>query len=92
LLLNWDPNTATDLARDKIFYEQNPTAYTETINVDLTNTLSTPKYIVNNLSSETTCYFSIPAYDTSGNKSALPPPVAKIFNLGCKENQCYEKC
>jgi hypothetical protein len=63
--LAWDPNTESDLAGYNLYYGTNPGIYGSPINAG-----KVTQYSVSGLLENTTYYFSLTAYDTSGNESA----------------------
>ena len=54
--------------------------YSTSIDVAKTSTPSSPSYTINNLTNNTTYYFSISAYDTSNNESAFSSQVSKLIS------------
>lgn len=82
--LSWNANTETDLAGYKIYYGTSPRTGTcppggyptaNTINASNVTT-----YAINNLTDGQTYYFSITAYDTSGNESCFSSEVSKVIS------------
>lgn len=71
---NADGTPLTDLAGYKIYYGQEPIKYNETIDVGNVTT-----YTVSNLSSDTTYYFAVTAYNRNGNESEFSEEVSKTF-------------
>ena len=67
--LSWNPNTESDLAGYKVYFGTVSSTYTQSVDVGLTSTPATPQYILNNLVEGNTYFFTITAYDTSGNQS-----------------------
>ena len=80
--LSWNANTESDLAGYKAYYGTSPKSgstpatagYSDTI--DMGNVTS---YVISNLTSGVTYYFSITAYDTSTNESDLSEEVLKAM-------------
>lgn len=63
-IIEWDANTEADLAGYKIYYSTSPMFPDEPILVGLINS-----YTIENLTRGKTYYFSLTAFDTSGNES-----------------------
>jgi len=59
----------------------NMCGYTNVIDVGKTSTPSSPQYTITNLTSGQTYYFSVMAYDTSGNESAFSSEVSKLISV-----------
>lgn len=83
--LNWNPNTESDLAGYNVYYGTSPRTgtnpktcamcgYTTKVNAGKVTT-----YTFSNLTNDATYYFSISAYDTSGNESAFSGEVSKLI-------------
>lgn len=83
--LSWDPNTEPDLAGYKIYYGTSPRTGTDPKICDLcgyldrVNVGNVTTYTFNNLTNGQTYYFSVTAYDTSGNESAFSNQVSKYI-------------
>jgi hypothetical protein len=86
--LSWNANSESDLAGYKIYYGTTPRTgsnpatcglcgYNTNTNVGLTSTPASPSYTITGLTDGTTYYFSVTAYDTSGNESAFSSQVSK---------------
>ena len=82
--LNWNANTESDLAGYNVYYGTSPRTgtnpktctmcgYTTKVNVGKVTT-----YTFSNLTNGATYYFSVSAYDTSGNESAFSGEVSKL--------------
>ncbi len=78
--LSWNPPTVnqngtslTDLAGYKLYYGGTPGNYTSVIDIGNITT-----YQISYLSDGRTYYFSVSAYDTSGNESGLSNEVSKV--------------
>jgi hypothetical protein len=78
-VLSWDPNTEPDLAGYKIYYGTVSGGYTQVISVGLTSTPAAPQYMVSNLNSGTTYYFSITSFDSSSNESGFSNEASETF-------------
>lgn len=79
-ILSWDPNdwnTDPDLAGYKVYYGTASGNYTNNVDIGLINPDSVPTYTVNNLTEGNTYYFTVTAYDTSGNESGFSNEVFK---------------
>jgi membrane-bound inhibitor of C-type lysozyme len=70
-LVSWQANSEADLAGYRVYYGTASKTYTASpINVG-----KTTQYTVNNLTSGTTYYFAVTAYDTAGNESGFSSEV-----------------
>jgi hypothetical protein len=79
--VSWGANTESDLKGYKVYYGTSPRSGTcppgnYTNNIDVGKVTS---YTFNNLTSGKTYYFSVTAYDTSGNESACSAQVSKLI-------------
>ncbi len=74
---NTDSSQLVDLAGYKIYYGEQADNLTESINIDGINLTS---YVIENLSSNTTYYFSITAINSQNMESAYSNTVSKIIN------------
>lgn len=93
--LAWDPNTESDLAGYRIYYGTSTRTGDDPKNcglcgysnkVDVGNVTT---YTFNNLPEGFTYYFSVTAYDTSGNESAFSNEVSKsISGEACGDGNC----
>jgi hypothetical protein len=73
---NVDGSPLTDLAGYKIYYGVSPGVYSTSIDVG-----SNTSHQVGNLTVGTTYYFTVTAYNTTGNESDFAtPPVSKTIN------------
>ena len=81
--VTWNANSESDLAGYKVYYGTSPRTGTDpkvctlcgyATSVNVGNVTS---YVVGNLTSGQTYYFSVTAYDTSGNESAFSAEVSK---------------
>jgi len=79
--LSWNPPTTsadgtplTDLSGYKVYYGNSSGNYSQNINVGNVTT-----YIINNLTEGLTYYFTVTAYDISGNESGYSNEVSKII-------------
>lgn len=77
--LSWDANTESDLAGYEIYYGTNPRSgncppdgYSGKVDVG-----KVTSYTINNLTDGATYYFSVTAYDNSGNESGCSSEVSK---------------
>lgn len=84
--LNWDVNTEPDLAGYKIYYGTSPRTgacppggYPNTLDVGKTATPSAPSHTFSALTDGLTYFFSVTAYDTSGNESCFSGEVSKAI-------------
>ena len=82
--LSWTANSESDLAGYRVYYGTSPRTGTDpkvctmcgyTTKVDVGNVTT---YTVANLTNNTTYYFSVTAYDNSGNESAFSLEVSKL--------------
>lgn len=80
-ILSWDTNRESDLKGYNIYYGTSPQStdcptanYSQVVNVGNADT-----YTITNLSEDTTFYFSVTAYDTSGNESCFSKEVSKYI-------------
>ena len=73
LTVAWDPNTEDDLAGYSVYYGIQSVNYDSVIDVG-----NAVQYTVSNLEPETQYYFSVTAYDTSGNESDFSEEVGSI--------------
>ena len=73
-ILQWAANTESDLAGYKVYHGTAPGVYGVSLNVGKTTT-----YQYANLETNKTHYFSVTAYDTSGNESTPAPEVSKTI-------------
>lgn len=71
-LLNADGSALTDLAGYKVYYGTQPGNYTNTKDVGNSNTA-----VLNNLTTGTTYFIAITAYDINGNESIFSKEVKK---------------
>jgi len=74
---NTDNSYLDDLAGYKIYYGEQADNLTESINIDGINLTS---HVIENLSSNTTYYFSITAINSQNMESAYSNTVSKILN------------
>jgi len=74
-VLNWDPNTESNMAGYKVYVGTASGVYGPAVNVGNVTTFK-----VINLSKGKTYYFAITAYDTSGNESAYSNEATKTIN------------
>lgn len=80
--LNWNANTEPDLAGYKVYYDtlshsgNCPAGFGSNF-VDVGNVTS---HVFNNLTANQTYYFSVAAYDTSGNLSPCASEVSKVID------------
>ncbi len=72
--LQWAANTESDLAGYKVYHGTSPGVYGVSLNVG-----KNTSYQYANLESNKTHYFSVTAYDTSGNESSPAPEVSKTI-------------
>ncbi|MGD9853168.1 MAG: hypothetical protein AB7T38_18115, partial [Nitrospirales bacterium] len=72
--LQWAANTEPDLAGYKVYHGTAPGVYGSSLNVGKATTYQFP-----NLESNKVHYFSVTAYDTSGNESSPAPEVSKAI-------------
>ena len=72
--LQWSANTESDLAGYKVYHGTAPGVYGVSLNVG-----NATSYQYANLEVNKTHYFSVTAYDTSGNESAPAPEVSKLI-------------
>ena len=72
--LQWAPNQEPDLAGYRVYHGTSPGNYGSPANVGKTNTYQKP-----NLESNKTHYFSVTAYDSSGNESTPSPEVSTFI-------------
>lgn len=90
--LSWNANTEPDLAGYKIYYGTaarigtdpkicTMCGYSTKVEVGKITT-----YSINNLTNGQTYYFSITAYDTSGNESAFSSQVSKFISMSADFN------
>lgn len=70
--LVWNPNAETDLAGYKVYVGTSSGLYGSPINVGIATS-----YVVANLKVGTTYYFTVTAYDQSGNESLRSSEVSK---------------
>lgn len=70
--LSWLPNTDTDLAGYKVYMGTSSGLYGNPVNVG-----NVTSYVAGNLKAGTTYYFSVTAYDQSGNESVYSGEVSK---------------
>jgi hypothetical protein len=90
-LLSWAPNTEGNLAGYKIHYGTSSRAYTNTIDVGLSSTPSTPTQTVTDLEDGKTYYFALTAYDTSGNESSFSEEAQKTISQGLTANPLQDQ-
>lgn len=90
--LSWNANSESDLAGYKIYYGTSARTGTDpkvctlcgySTKVDVGKVVS---YTINNLTNNTTYYFSISAYDTSGNESSFSSQVSKFISKSADLN------
>ncbi|MGE0472755.1 MAG: hypothetical protein AB7P17_03885, partial [Nitrospirales bacterium] len=72
--LQWAANTEPDLAGYKVYHGTAPGVYGASLDVGKATTYQFP-----NLESNKVHYFSVTAYDTSGNESSPAPEVSKAI-------------
>lgn len=77
--ITWDANSESDLAGYKIYYSQSPMFPDEPIRVGLITS-----YTIENLERGKTYYFSLTAFDTSGNESAKATMVTLDIPMGAR--------
>ena len=75
--LSWNPNSESDLSGYKIYYGIASTVYTAVEDVALTATPNSPEFTIASLMDGNTYYFTVTAYDTSGNESNFSNEVRK---------------
>lgn len=68
---SWDPNTESDLAGYKIYYGTKTGAYDVTLDAGNVQSVT-----VQNLQTNTTYFFAVTAYDTSGNESGFSNEIS----------------
>ncbi|MEK7147068.1 MAG: hypothetical protein AAB772_02320 [Patescibacteria group bacterium] len=85
-VLSWNSNNESDLAGYKIYYGTSkrigvspPGGYANVVDVAKTVTPNTPAHIILSLTNGLTYFFSIIAYDTSGNQSGFSGEVLKVM-------------
>lgn len=83
-LVAWDPNSEPDLAGYRVHVGVISITYNTTYDVGLTTTPSTPEYVIANLTSGTTYYVAVTAYDTSNNESAFSAEVSFVATAGIR--------
>lgn len=71
LRVSWSANTESDLAGYKVYYGTQSGSYSQ--NIDVGNVTS---YTISSVSSGTTYYVAVSAYDTSGNESERSSEVS----------------
>lgn len=69
---NSDGTPLTDLAGYKVYYGNSSGQYTKAIDVG-----SSTSYVINNLPVGATTYFTVTAYDLSGNESSFSNEASK---------------
>ncbi len=72
--LSWTPNQEPDLGGYRVYHGTTPGIYAESLNAGNTST-----YRYASLASNKTHYFTVTAYDTSGNESLPSPEVYKTI-------------
>lgn len=76
--LTWNRNLEGDLAGYLVFVGAASGVYQVPIDVGLTATPLTPRYLVTDLASGT-WFFAVKAYDTTGNQSGFSNEVNKVI-------------
>ncbi len=74
--LSWDANTESDLSGYKVYYGTSSGSYGSPITLG-----NTTSHSISGLG-DSTYYFSVTAYDTSGNESAFSIEASKTFSSG----------
>jgi hypothetical protein len=82
VILQWDPNTESDLAGYKVYHGKTSGIYADPINVGK-NTI----YQFKNLELNQTHYFSVTAYDKSGKESEPSSEVYKFISGSSTEGE-----
>jgi fibronectin type 3 domain-containing protein len=77
--LAWDAVQAATLSGYRIYYGTSPGLYFQSHGNGLTVSNNVTTYMVTGLSSGTTYYFAVTAFDTSGNESGYSVEGSKVI-------------
>jgi hypothetical protein len=73
--LRWNANTEPDLAGYNMYMGTSSGAYTQRVDVNLTNTPNAPEVTIGDLVQGYTYFFAVTAYDEAGNESGFSNEV-----------------
>ena len=77
--LAWDAVQAATLSGYRIYYGTSPGLYFQSLGDGLTVSNGVTTYMVTGLSSGTTYYFAVTAFDTSGSESGYSVEASKVI-------------
>ncbi len=89
--LSWAPNTEGDLAGYKIYYGPSSRTYTNSLDVGLSSTPTTPTHTLTDLLDGKTYYFALTAYNTSGIESNFSGEAMKTVSQGQTVNPLQDQ-